>query len=129
MIRNALAGILAANSLGFIPAESVILASSPTTHADGSVTWNPPKRYDHAFDGKETIRRLPQAEVPEACRRLFRDAGLEISVGPKQKGCAVYQGKNGTIIVVDKPFGGATPDAIIRHERGHLNGWPADHPY
>jgi hypothetical protein len=128
MIRNALAGILAANSLGFIPAESVILASSPTTHADGSVTWNPPKRYDHAFDGKETIRHLPQAEVPEACRRLFRDAGLEISVGPKQKGCAVYQGKNGTIIVVDKPFGGATPDAIIRHERGHLNGWPADHP-
>ena len=128
MIRNALAGILAANSLGFIPAESVILASSPTTHEDGSVTWNPPKRYDHAFDGKETIRRLPQAEVPEACRRLFRDAGLEISVGPKQKGCAVYQGKNGTIIVVDKPFGGATPDAIIRHERCHLNGWPADHP-
>lgn len=125
MIRNALAAIAAANSLAGQP--SVILASSPTTHADGSITWNPPKRYDHAFDGKETIRRLPQSEVPEACKKLFKDAGLDIEVGPNQKGCGVYRGKNGIIIVIDRPFMGAAPEAVIRHERGHLNGWPSDH--
>lgn len=104
------------------------LASGPVTHGDGSVTWNPPASYDHAFDGTETIHRLPQPEVVEACRRLFAEAGLDIPVGPNQKGCAVFKGRDGTIIVIDRPFMGVTPEAAIRHERGHLNGWPADHP-
>ena len=85
-----------------------------------------PKRYDHAFDGKETIAACHNP-VPEACKKLFKDAGLDIEVGPNQKGCGVYRGKNGIIIVIDRPFMGATPEAVIRHERGHLNGWPSDH--
>ncbi len=127
MIRNALAAMLLA------PAEgrndmAMYLASDPVTHADGSVTWNPPTRFDHEFDGLETIRKLPQSEVMEACRKLFDDAGLDVEVTVTQKGCAVFKGSNGTIIVVDKPYRGVTPEAAIRHERGHLNGWPSDHP-
>lgn len=107
---------------------SVGFASGPVTHEDGSVTWNPPKQYDHAFDGKETIRLLPQPEVVEACRRLFADAGFDIPVKPTQKGCAVFKGRNGIIIAIDKPYRGSTTEAVIRHERGHLNGWGEDHP-
>lgn len=107
---------------------NIVMISDPITHPGGSVTWTPPKRYDHPFDGVETIRRLPKSQVPGACARLFKEAGLDISVGPRQMGCAVYRGNKGTIIVIDKPVGGITPDAVIRHERGHLNGWPADHP-
>lgn len=103
-------------------------ASSPVAHEDGSVTWNPPKRFDHPFDGKAIIIRLPQPEVVNACRKIFDDADLEIEVTERQKGCAVFKGKTGTIIVIDQLYGGATPEAVIRHERGHLNGWPADHP-
>jgi hypothetical protein len=105
----------------------LVLAGGPTTHDDGSVTWNPPKRYDKPFDGKETLRLMPQKEVVEACRKLFKKAGLDIKVTPKQLGCAVYKGKNGTIIAIDKPVGGVTPEAVIRHERGHLNGWDQHH--
>jgi hypothetical protein len=136
MIRNALASLLVAKNMAHeIPKDrrysqvaEAILASSPTTHDDGSVTWNPPKKYDRPFDGTEAIRRLPQPEVVEACRKLFADADLNIAVSPTQKGCAVYKGRNGTIIVIDKPFMGVTPEAAIRHERGHLNGWKQDHP-
>lgn len=106
----------------------VLVSTSPTVHPDGSVTWNPPTKYDHPFEGDEVIRRLPQKEVVEECKKLFDDANLDIPVSPKQKGCAVYQGSDGTIIVIDKPFEGITPEAAIRHERGHLNGWPSDHP-
>lgn len=113
---------------GLTESPKVTLASSPTTHKDGSVTWNPPKRYDHPFDGKETIIRMPQPEVVKACRKLFADAGIDVEVTERQKGCAVFKGKRGTIIVIDRPYGGATPETVIRHERGHLNGWPADHP-
>lgn len=129
MIRNAIASLLIAPSQ---PAHSeiakLLLANSPTTHADGSVTWNPPKQYDKPFKGTETIHMLPQPEVVKACRKLFRDASLDVKVTKTQKGCAVFHGDNGTIVVIDKPFMGVTPEAAIRHERGHLNGWPLDHP-
>lgn len=128
MMRNALAAMLLAPNPGNPNAMQLYLAGGPTTHEDGSVTWNPPRRYDHAFDGVETILRLPQSEVMEACRRLFAEAGYDIPVKPTQKGCAVFKGKNGTIIVIDKPYRGSTPEDVIRHERGHLNGWPEDHP-
>ena len=127
MIRNALSAFLAAQS----PQEnamSLYLAGGPTTHSDGSVTWNPPERYDGPFDGTERVILLPQSEIPEACRRLFEQAGLDIETTIKQKGCAVFRGKNGVIIAIDEPFMGITPDAVVRHERGHLNGWPHDHP-
>lgn len=135
MIRNALAAMLSLplnqNALAAKPSDNafaVYMIGGPTTHEDGSVTWNPPKRYDRAFDGTEGIVRLPQKQVPDACRQLFKDAGLDIETTPNQRGCAVYKGKNGTIIAVDRPFRGSTPEAVIRHERGHLNGWKQSHP-
>lgn len=129
MMRSAIASLFMAGNPTAAPAPiaDLLLASGPATHADGSVTWNPPARYDRPFKGKETIYQLPQSEVAEACSKLFADAGLDIPVSPKQKGCAVYKGRNGIIIAIDKPFEGATPEAVIRHERGHLNGWDQDH--
>lgn len=122
MIRNALAGMLMA------PASvNALQVAGPTTHADGSVTWNPPARYDRPFSGFVDIRRMPQSQVMDACRKLFADAGLDIPVTPQQKGCAVYKGRNGVIIAIDGLYMGVSPEAVIRHERGHLNGWPADH--
>jgi hypothetical protein len=130
MMLNALAGLMMIPNPATTkhPFTDLLLAGGPKTHTDGSVTWNPPARYDRPFDGTETIKRLPQSEVVEACRRLFADAGLDVKVTSTQKGCAVFKGKDGTIIVIDKPFMGVTPEAAIRHERGHLNGWKQDHP-
>lgn len=131
MIRNTIASLFLAHGQPqpeTAPLADLLLASGPTTHDDGSVTWPPPERYDKPFDGNETIRHLPQPEVVEACRKLFADAGLNIKVSPTQKGCAVFKGKNGAIIAIDRPYKGATPEAVVQHERGHLNGWKQDHP-
>ena len=115
-------------AVGFIAIAEASMAGGPVMHSDGSVTWNPPAEFDHAFSGNETIYQLPQSQVPEACADLFEKAGLNIKVSADQKGCAAYKGTRGYIIVMDRAFGGVTPEAAIRHERGHLNGWPADHP-
>lgn len=130
MMKSAIASLLIAHPQPSAEANiaKLLLASSPSTHQDGSVTWDPPKRYDHPFKGTETIHRLPQPDVVEACRKLFRDAGMDVKVTKNQKGCAVFKGSDGTIIVIDKPFMGVTPEAAIRHERGHLNGWHQSHP-
>ena len=103
MIRNTIASLFLAHGQPHpetMPLADILLASSPVTQEDGSVIWNPPSRYDKPFKGTTTIHKLPQPEVVEACRKLFADAGLDIAVGPKQKGCAVYKGKTGTIIAI-----------------------------
>lgn len=130
MIRNTIASLFIAGSpVSGPPAMAdLLLASDPTTHSDGSVTWHPPARYDHQFKGKTSIYTMPQKDVAEACRQLYEKAGLDIPVSPTQKGCAAYKGKHGIIISIDKPYRGSTPEAVIRHERGHLNGWGSDHP-
>jgi hypothetical protein len=89
--------------------------------------WNPPARYDVPFPGAMHVYRMHPREVPAACGNLFARYGLNIQTGPMQRGCAAYEGNKCEIVTIDRPAYGTTPEAVLRHERGHCNGWGADH--
>jgi hypothetical protein len=91
--------------------------------------WNPPARFDHDYSGELYVRRLPQPRVWEACRVLFSIYGLKSTAYPEQRGCSIITSTNSCLVVtIDREFKKATPEAVLRHEIGHCNGWPADHP-
>jgi hypothetical protein len=88
----------------------------------------PPERYDTPFDGRMMVRVLPQRQVGPACRDLSDRYNLNLSILQTQLGCAGVN--NGICEVIAAQTGAGDPgttDDIIRHERGHCNGWPADH--
>lgn len=92
-------------------------------------TWNPPARFDFPYKGELTVKRLPQVDVVEACRVLFTLYDVQAKASLTSRGCAVITSKNSCIVVtVDKTYKRATPEAVLRHEMGHCNGWPANHP-
>lgn len=103
------------------------LASAPVMATDRA-EWNPPAQYDVPFDGKLHLMPRAPAEVSGACAHLFEWAGLDLAVSPRQRGCAVYIGKQCWIVHIDRPVYGTSPAAVIRHEVGHCNGWPSWHP-
>lgn len=91
--------------------------------------WNPPARFDHAYAGDLTVLRLHQPEVVKACRALFARYKIDAAAYPNQHGCAAITSKASCLIItVDETFMGAAPESVIRHETGHCNGWPANHP-
>jgi hypothetical protein len=93
----------------------------------------PPARYDHPYPGKMILRRIHPIDVPAACRALFERAELpehKKRVVPTQRGCAVrfYATKVCEVITIDRTAYNTLPEAVIRHERGHCNGWRWNHP-
>jgi hypothetical protein len=88
--------------------------------------WNPPARYDHPFNGRTEVRYMAPRDVPAACRKMLK--GHNIAVTQQQRGCAIRYGKVCKIIAIDRPYYGTTPAAVVRHERGHCNGWHHSHP-
>ncbi|GAA4108891.1 hypothetical protein GCM10023067_04790 [Aminobacter aganoensis] len=69
---------------------------------------------------------MPQRMVVEECHRLSkgqRERAMD------QRGCAKrLSPKVCVVVIVDKTYKRATPSAVLRHERGHCNGWPGTHP-
>ncbi|WP_137933145.1 hypothetical protein [Mesorhizobium comanense] len=117
------------NNMRALLAALVLLACSSAFAGVNDPTWNPPRRFDHAFAGKLTIKRLPQREVERACRALFAKHKIRAESLTNWRGCSLPVSKHSCIvIVVNKTFMRATPAAVIRHEVGHCNGWPANHP-
>ncbi|WP_323775963.1 hypothetical protein [Leisingera sp.] len=92
------------------------------------LVWNPPARYDHEYAGALTIVRVPQKQVVTLCRQLFKGNRSDLVVTNTQKGCAWrYEGEC-TVITIDRVYQNIQPKDVIRHETGHCNGWPSDHP-
>lgn len=92
--------------------------------------WNPPAQYDKPYQGILNLQLAPQDQVGLLCARLFRQNGArgpEYRTSRQQRGCAWQNDGQCTIIASETPFRGATPEAIIRHELGHCNGWDAGH--
>jgi hypothetical protein len=82
----------------------------------------PPVEFDHPFEGDlKLIRYATEEEVIKACNR-------------KRIACAKPDGKSCTVIMLDDKALQAwmwmygNPDDLYRHEVGHCNGWPNDHP-
>lgn len=114
-------------TIGFI----FILAGalSPATAIAGlrDPEWNPPARYDHAYTGKLLLKKLPQASMQKACRQLFAKYGLRDTTSMQQHGCAKSFPDRCIVIITDEAYMGATPEAVLRHELGHCNGWSGEH--
>ena len=72
--------------------------------------WYVPSRYDHPFKGRVEV------EMNNApC------SGME--------GCTIVGGQHGVCHIYVSPTHKLPIELILRHERAHCNGWPADHPF
>jgi hypothetical protein len=67
----------------------------------------PPPEYDHEPESRYSIARLLADEVMRAC------FGIAVA-------CTIPKRR---VIVVDKSLKGPLLDKVLRHEKGHLNGW------
>lgn len=90
--------------------------------------WIPPARYDHPYPGRLTIHKIPQPQLKAACNALFTRHDVPDKAIGDMRGCSAQRANRCEIIAVDRTYKGATPQAVVRHETGHCNGWPSNHP-
>ncbi|TIO15638.1 MAG: hypothetical protein E5X86_19920 [Mesorhizobium sp.] len=106
-----------------------LAAANTAIAGKNDAEWNPPARFDHSYAGELTVIYLPQKQVVTACAELFAKYTVSATSSLVQRGCSAITSKTScTVIVISKPYALATPRAVLRHEIGHCNGWPADHP-
>ena len=83
----------------------------------------PPPEYDHDYDGDLTIHIMNTLEeLHVACAPLKN---------PNLLACSWHNLRSCVIIMVKDELmreRGYTTGLMYRHERGHCNGWPGDHP-
>jgi hypothetical protein len=80
----------------------------------------PPPQYDHEPKVKYEIIEVPWHKVAEVCPGRGREGA-----------CAVDFGPLGWTIVMPERDGSFLADdwgRLLRHEKGHLNGWSRAHP-
>lgn len=107
----------------------VALAASPALAGKEDPTWNPPARFDRPYTGPKRVRHLAPEEVYRECARMLKEAnGSERGTYPGMRGCQTMDNGFCDIVVPDRVWKKATPEAILRHEYGHCNGWPFEHP-
>lgn len=78
----------------------------------------PPIEYDHPYHGELVVNYVMS---PDEMNRRCYGTSLQIV------GCAFLGDGHCTILILD----GVVPkvrDILLRHEIGHCNGWPRDHP-
>jgi hypothetical protein len=85
----------------------------------------PPIEFDHIPDQVVTIKDVPsEAELRKVCRWPPSD-GTTTIVGCADirdpRVCRIYLGPR-------PEWSGLTRNLVIRHELGHCNSWPPDHP-
>ena len=87
----------------------------------------PPVEYDKPFGGKlEEVVVKSREEMDASCKRI----GLSLPTVPLGCGkllaadhCVIYLARD----EVNRSVG-LTTDLVRRHEVGHCNGWPKEHP-
>lgn len=85
--------------------------------------WNPPAQYDREPRVPYTVIKASSETVDRICRTGL--AGIGLKTGDDYRGCALppVDGKTWRIYIVKGGYKCASEEAIIRHEKGHLNGW------
>ncbi len=78
----------------------------------------PPKRYDHAFNGKINITHRPHWWIIST---MFAHAYTYIPL-PGEKVCQMTMPYLNSYITREVWY------KLYYHERGHCNGWPPNHP-
>lgn len=108
---------------------AALLLSGSHTFAD---QVEPPARYDH-WHPALVIEEKNFFDVDPLCRGRFPRSNFPPVTGSQRiMGCAdIGNGVEPCRIVVPMIGGNVSAERqalIIRHERAHCNGWPADHP-
>lgn len=85
---------------------------------------DPPARFQGTPKMPLEIIEMNPKDIREACGITSRPFSVifgcsTIRLNPKTR-CI--------IIIPDRPVGFVKPEAVLRHEIGHCNGWPAYHP-
>jgi hypothetical protein len=85
----------------------------------------PPAIYDHAYNGKLTLRQGTMAQVEYYCHTKQGIVSQYEALG-----CSVPNGRSCFIMIprIGGPVTASFQAQIRRHEIAHCNGWPADHP-
>lgn len=109
-----------------IAALALVVMTGAANAGRNDATWNPPARFDKPYTGTAVKRYMPQPEVVRECDRLGNG---KYKHKMDTRGCAKRIRKDFCIVVISiKTYKKATPSAILRHELGHCNGWPGNHP-
>lgn len=85
----------------------------------------PPPEYDHAFTGKLILHKNKSpSEIKALCKGVvFPVYALGCSLRFTSEFCIIMIATEDAIRAA-----GATPEVVLRHEHGHCNGWPKNHP-
>ena len=84
-------------------------------------TWEPPSRFSGDYVGNLSVNTVNQKNVDVVCQML-------LGVQGDYRGCAWADAESCIVFAADETYKGASTEAILRHEIGHCNGWPAHHP-
>jgi len=87
----------------------------------------PPAQYDRPYGGSLTVNTVPTqralAEIcPQAAARTPNMIGCAWR-SPDGSQCRITLVSDAVLVAL-----GSTRARILRHERGHCNGWPGHHP-
>jgi hypothetical protein len=85
----------------------------------------PPAEYDHPYEGDLTIKIVATLE------ELYALCGLKEDITPNALACAFPSSNSCIFLLVSDEImrkRGWTTGLLFRHEIGHCNGWPGDHP-
>lgn len=88
----------------------------------------PPSRYDHAYDGEVIVSQIStEPRLREICQHF----GVPLRSTSVVLACAFVHRDRCYIFSVpekDLETWGASVKMVLKHERAHCNGWPANHP-
>jgi hypothetical protein len=106
----------------FTAAVAAWVLSTCVTHAQvKGFMILPPIEYDHDYEGDLTIKMVDSVEE----LRVLCDNNT-----PQMLACSMNNARSCLIIMVKDEVmrqRGWTTGLLLRHERGHCNGWGADH--
>lgn len=103
---------------------ALLLAASIAAGSPDLAEWNPPTEFDRPFNGQIMVKNVHPSLVAGLCNDLAARAGFTWRSTTKMRGCAWRSKKRFCeVIMIDRPMYGTTPKAVLRHERGHCNGW------
>lgn len=92
---------------------------------DPNVPWNPPAQYDHEYDGDWQIKHFSSLEKLQAYCSMQQAYACSLY---GEGYCVTALPTVGTMMSDGHPLTVQGYKNIKRHERGHCNGWPPNHP-
>ena len=96
--------------------------------------WRPPVEYDKPYEGVLITQRLPIDQLHKICAPYQLACTMPISTGPNGIGWRLgFDGNRVACLMILPPDSyilehHQDPKEVLRHELGHCNGWPSDHP-